>query len=70
MGIAKSELQLQLQSVLVELEHYKMTNNDLQFKVKKHNILRELTKQEIGRLTAQIERLTSDNKEQINKSLA
>ena len=52
MEIAKSELQSQLQAVLVELENYKMTNNHLQFEVKKQNILRELTKQENGRLTA------------------
>ena len=41
-----------------------MTNNHLQFEVKKQNILRKLTKQENSPLTAQIERLTSDNKEQ------
>ena len=44
MPITESELQLQLQVILVELEHYKMTNNNLQFKVKKQHILRELTK--------------------------
>ena len=69
MLITESELQLQLQVILVELEHYKMTNNNLQFKVKKQHILRELTKQENNRLTAQIERLKSDNKEQ-NKEIS
>ena len=69
MEIAKSDLQPQIQAVLVELEHYKMNNNRLQFEVKRQNILRELTKQENSRLTAQIERLTSDNKEQ-NKEIS
>ena len=70
MEIAKSELQSQLQAILIELEHYKMTNNHLQFKFKKLNILKELTKQENSRLTAQIERLTSDNKEQNKKNIS
>ena len=46
-----------------------MTNNHLQFEVKKQNILRELTKQENSRLTTQIEKLTSDNKKQ-NKEIS
>ena len=54
---------------MVELEHYKMTNNHLQFKVKKQNILRELTKHKNSGLTTQIERLTRDNKEQ-NKEIS
>ena len=69
MVIEKSKLHSQLLTVLDKLEHYKMTNNHLQFEVKKQNILRELTKQENSRLTAQIERLTSDNKEQ-NKEIS
>ena len=69
MEIAKSDLQPQIQAVLVELEHYKMNNNHLQFEVKKQNILRELTKHENYHLTSQIERLTSDNKEQ-NKEIS
>ena len=63
MVITKSNLKSQLQAILSKLKHYKMTNNHLRFKVKKKNILRELTKQDNSRLTAQIERLTSDNKE-------
>ena len=45
-----------------------MINNNLQFEVKKHNICRKLTKQENSCLIAQIERLTSDEKEQ-NKEI-
>ena len=69
MEIPKSELQSQLQAVLVKIEHYKMTNNHLQFEVKQQNIPRKLTKEEHSLLTAQIERLTSDNKEQ-NKEIS
>ena len=68
MVIEKSKLHSQLLTVLDKLEHYKMTNNHLQFKVEKTNIHKELTKQENSRLTAQIERLTSDDKEQ-NKEI-
>ena len=60
---SKSELQSQLQEVLVKLEHYKIINNHLQSEVKKQDILRELTKQENSRLTSQIKRLTSDENE-------
>ena len=46
-----------------------MTNNNLEIEFKKQNILRELTKHENSCLTAQIQRLTSDNKEQ-NKEIS